>query len=163
MPQGKRKVPFSGKQKKQQIIAKRQAKSIIIISHLIQLKIAFLIFFFKEFFPKSAYNPESDDESGPDDSNAAGITIQKINYQSTGKSNSNRYALQFYKETDKQLKLMKEESYKSLEMVEEAEFEVDNKYFHGYDFPKRPEWSYKMSKELLERNENRYFTVRNNF
>lgn len=27
MPQGRRKVPFSGKQKKQQIVAKRQAKS----------------------------------------------------------------------------------------------------------------------------------------
>lgn len=34
MPQGRRKTPFSGKQKKQQIVAKRQSKSNNFINYL---------------------------------------------------------------------------------------------------------------------------------
>lgn len=98
--------------------------------------------------------------------------MQKINYQTTSTaaggsgggskqgSHANRYALQFYRETDRQLRDMREESRKSLVRRSAAELEVDGVFFDGYDFPRRPEWTYRMSKEQLNSNENRYFTVR---
>lgn len=40
-----------------------------------------------------------------------------------------------------------------------ADLEVDGRFYDGYDFPTRPEWTYRMSKEQLNANENRSFTV----
>lgn len=99
--------------------------------------------------------------------NAVGGAVQKINYQSAdgsaaggGGSKANRYALQFYKETDRQLRAMREDSLKPLVYAKPTDLEVDSHFFDGYDFPKRPEWSYRMSKEQLNSQENRYFTVK---
>lgn len=73
--------------------------------------------------------------------------------------NANRYALQFHRETVKEMKAMKEAARKPIEFILRSDLEIGCEYFDGYDFPKRPKWSYDMSKEQLDRNENRYFTV----
>lgn len=89
--------------------------------------------------------------------------IEKFNYQSSSSVNqrnkSNRYALQFYKETDKQIKLLKSSAMKPLVHSSRVDLEIGSQYFDGYDFPKRPIWNQSMTKNALERNENRYFTV----
>ncbi|KAG4079336.1 hypothetical protein HA402_008028 [Bradysia odoriphaga] len=141
MPQGRRKVPFSGKQKKQQIAAKRQAK---------------------KFFPLgNASYSYSDSENEGAVGDAAGEEVKKINYQSSRSgrgANANRYALQFYKETDERLHQMRQDAMKPLQFVDKVSLEVGTDDFAGYNFPKRPDWSYAMSKEQLDRNENSYFT-----
>lgn len=115
-----------------------------------------------EFFPRAGYNPDSESESDVEDSTVGNGPIQKINFQagqSSNNSNANRYALQFYKESDNQLKRQREDSRKTLEYLSGCELEADHSYFEGCDFPIRPSWTYAMSKDQLERNENRYFTV----
>lgn len=56
---------------------------------------------------------------------------------------------------------MRDDSRKPLQKLTKYDLEVGSTFFDGYDFPKRPEWSYAMAKEQLDRNENRYFTVSN--
>lgn len=58
---------------------------------------------------------------------------------------------------------MRDDSRKPLRILTNTDLEVGSTFFDGYDFPKRPKWSYAMSKDQLDRNENRYFTVNNNF
>lgn len=105
-------------------------------------------------------------ESTTDESDAAaGATmgernIQKINFQpSISRRNANRFALQFHRETVKELKAMKEAARLPIEFILRSDLEVGSEYFDGFDFPIRPKWSYEMTKEQLDRNENRYFTV----
>lgn len=108
------------------------------------------------------HNAEGDD-SNEEEADNIGDNVQKINYQGTSsqRGKSNRYALQFHKETDKQFKLLKASAMKPIVAVSKTDMEFDSQYFDGYDFPKRPAWDYNytMSKEALERNENRYLTV----
>lgn len=86
--------------------------------------------------------------------------IQKINFQpSISRRNANRFALQFHRETVKELKAMKEAARLPIEFILRSDLEVGSEYFDGFDFPIRPKWSYEMTKEQLDRNENRYFTV----
>lgn len=94
-------------------------------------------------------------------SSSLGETVQRINIQPhlDSRSKSNRYVLQFHKETNKQLKEMREEARKSLSYVSEAQLEISDEFFEGYDFPIRPKWTYEMSKEQVDANENRYFFV----
>lgn len=117
-----------------------------------------------EFFPHgTSYNADSDSEVDNGVGNTAGgEDVEKINYQSSsrsGRNTANRYALQFYKESDQQLKQMKEDALKPLEFVDKINLEIGTNDFAGYNFPKRPEWTYAMSKEQLDRNENLSFTV----
>lgn len=162
MPQGRRKVPFSGKQKKQQIVAKRQAKSEVDDNQL-EIQILLNCLDILEFFPlgNASYNSDSEAEREAGDAN--GEEVQKINYQSSlrsGRGTSNRYALQFYKESDERLHQMRQDALKPLEFVDKINLEIGTDDFTGYNFPKRPDWSYAMSKEQLDRNENSFFTVR---
>lgn len=86
--------------------------------------------------------------------------IQKINFQpSISRRNANRYALQFHRETVKELKAMKEAARRPIEFKMRSDLEVGGSYFDGYEFPMRPKWDYNMTKEQLDRIENRYFTV----
>lgn len=104
----------------------------------------------------------SDSDLDDHDSQAAINEIQKINYQKTTetqRNKSNRYALQFYKETDMQIKRLKSSAMKSLIPSSKFLLETGSEYFDGFDFPKRPKWTQSMSKETLESNENRCFTV----
>lgn len=108
---------------------------------------------------------EGADSTTDESDAAAGATmgernIQKINFQpSISRRNANRFALQFHRETVKELKAMKEAARLPIEFILRSDLEIGSEYFDGYDFPIRPKWSYEMTKEQLDRNENRYFTV----
>ncbi|KAK2583764.1 hypothetical protein KPH14_009674 [Odynerus spinipes] len=135
MPQGRRKTPFSGKAKKQQMQAKKQRQNRLLV----------------------ARNKDDDDGSGKADDFEFGRGIQKINKQPQG--SKNRYALQFFKESREELQRRKEEARKTIEMIPLEQQEVsDNYYPPEVDIPKRPPWDFTMTKEQLELREQRYFT-----
>ncbi|KAG5683437.1 hypothetical protein PVAND_012718 [Polypedilum vanderplanki] len=140
MPQGRRKVPFSGKQKKQQIVNKRQNKSMPI--NLIR-----------------KINEESDTPSEISESSTMAEKVQKLHIQpiKDPRGKSNRYVLQFHQETPSEIREAKEKARMSLTKVSDEEFEVDDNYFDGFDLPKRPPWSFNMKKEVVQANEERYF------
>lgn len=52
---------------------------------------------------------------------------------------------------------MREQARQPLSYVDEENLEIEDDYFDGYDFPKRPPWSFTMKKENLLANEERYF------
>lgn len=100
------------------------------------------------------------DESDAQAGESSGI-IQKINFQpSVSRRNANRYALSFHRETVKELKAQKDAAKKPIQFILRSDLETGDEYFQGYDFPIRPQWRYGMSKEQVDRNENRYFTVK---
>lgn len=106
-------------------------------------------------------NDESTDVSEGSEAHPLVENIQKINLQPLRdpRSKSNRYVLQFHTESPKELKALKEEARTELKYKTEEDLELSDDFFTGYDFPKRPDWTYEMSKEQLEANENRYFFV----
>ncbi|XP_072396262.1 guanine nucleotide-binding protein-like 1 [Diabrotica undecimpunctata] len=136
MPQGRRKVPFSGKAKKEQLKAKRQSKQG-------SRNTPFLL-------------------KKHDEGETSGVDVEKINFQSTRDvgSRPNRYALQFFKESQQEVLRQKEIARHSLELKEEKDLEIDgSEYFDkALDFPKRPPWEYGLEKNQLEVQEHRYFT-----
>ncbi|EDW02785.1 guanine nucleotide-binding protein-like 1 [Drosophila grimshawi] len=139
MPQQRRKVPFSGKKKKDQLLQKRNTKG------------------------PSKYlrsNQESyEDSDAPETTMDRKVMEQPFPRGGGGgrNKNVNRYNLQFMQENKKEIELMKEEGFKPLDVLTAAQREIDSSYFNSYDFPVRPPWNYEQSKELLDRNENRYF------
>lgn len=139
MPQGRRKTPFSGKQKKQQLIEKKQSKG--------------------RNFIRNPDIDEDDSENEPQESSSLSESVQQINFQPNSRSKNNRYALQFHKETPKELRQLQEEARTTIETLSEGALEVSDEYFEGYSFPIRPKWTYEMSKEQVDGNENRYFFV----
>uniref|UniRef100_A0A6M2DGQ7 Guanine nucleotide-binding protein-like 1 n=1 Tax=Xenopsylla cheopis TaxID=163159 RepID=A0A6M2DGQ7_XENCH len=126
MPQGRRKVPFSGKAKKLQLQIKRQSNA-------------------KGGFLLKAAAAEDDDHN-----------CHKINIQP--KHNPNRYALKFYKESETELKKLKETGRHGLVKRDYKDLELQDDYFKDLDFPKRPPWDYTMSVDDVQRNEQHYFT-----
>lgn len=99
------------------------------------------------------------DESDAQAGESSGI--QKINFQpSVSRRNANRYALSFHRETVKEMKAQKDAARKPIEFILRSNLETGDEYFQGYDFPIRPKWTYDMSKEQIDRTENRYFTVK---
>ena len=139
MPQGRRKIPFSGKAKKQQLLAKRHKNAAVSGQGLA---------------PGGA-----DDES---ESSLPGDRIQKINAQPNVKgarSNPNRYALQFHRETETEIRERKEAARKAIVPVEEKDLEIDNDLYFPpeLDFPVRPPWDHNMSPAQLDAREQRYF------
>ncbi|XP_053622721.1 guanine nucleotide-binding protein-like 1 [Plodia interpunctella] len=130
MPQDRRKVPFSGKAKKQQIQAKknRQNKTLLLSTS----------------------------------SGSSTYDVVSVNYQPKnrgGRGDSNRYTLKFYRETDAEMTLKKEEALKSLNSVSEKDMEVDPAEFFPDEltFPKRPPWDFNMTPAQLDSQEQRYF------
>nr|CAD7586921.1 unnamed protein product [Timema genevievae] len=147
MPHGHKKAPFSGKAKRAQLQAKKERKS----GH----------------FQASGYKPrttnlirdDDDDSSGQEE----GSKILKINQQPvtrSSRSNPNRYALQFHKETEAELQASKELARKTIVPVPESELEVaiEDYFLPELDFPKRPPWSVDMTRAQLESREHQYFT-----
>ncbi|CAH2064987.1 unnamed protein product, partial [Iphiclides podalirius] len=126
MPQARRKTPFSGKAKKQQLQAKKN-KNLLMTS------------------------------SG----GASGYDVVSVNYQPNrrGRGDTNRYALKFYRETDEELALKKEDAMKALNSVKEQDMEVDpSDYFPTeLTFPKRPPWDFSMTTAQLDAQEQKYF------
>lgn len=99
------------------------------------------------------------------DGNERFETTRRINYQprQNNDSKSNKYALIFHKETEDELRLRKKMARQSLVSVAEKELEIDAQDYFPSElaFPKRPVWSYNLTKEQLDAKENRYFTVSN--
>ncbi|XP_008204925.1 guanine nucleotide-binding protein-like 1 isoform X1 [Nasonia vitripennis] len=136
MPQGRRKTPFSGKAKKQQMQAKKQRKTRVLLT--------------------GNYSKEEEADQEAAD---FGRGIKKINKQPRDNTGKNRYALQFFQETKEELQKRKEDARKALEQCTIEQQEVSDDYFPtGLDMPKRPAWDFSMSKEELEAREQRYFT-----
>lgn len=102
----------------------------------------------------------TDSTTDESDAQAGEPSIQKINFQpSVSRRNANRYALSFHRETVKEMKAQKDAARKPIQFILRSDLETSSEYFEGYDFPIRPKWSYDMTKEQVDRNENRYFTV----
>ncbi|KAK3927256.1 Guanine nucleotide-binding protein-like 1 [Frankliniella fusca] len=142
MPQARKKVPFSGKAKKQQLLAKRHKKAGLSSVGL------------------QRGGGAADDES---EGSLPGDRIQKINSQPNvrgPKSKPNRYALQFHRETEAEIRERREAVRKTFVPVEEKDLEIDvNTYFTpDLDFPTRPTWNYGMTPAQLDAREHRYFT-----
>uniref|UniRef100_A0A2H1V2N2 Guanine nucleotide-binding protein-like 1 n=1 Tax=Spodoptera frugiperda TaxID=7108 RepID=A0A2H1V2N2_SPOFR len=128
MPQARRKTPFSGKAKKQQLQSKKQNKTLLMSTS----------------------------------SGTTSYDVVSVNYQPTrarGGRDTNRYALKFYRETEEELKIKKEEALKELIPVPEKELEVNPVDYFPADvsFPKRPPWDFNMSPAQLDAQEQRYF------
>jgi ribosome biogenesis GTPase A len=140
MPQ--RKKPFSGKAKKEQLKAKKQSKQNAPPEG----------FGFRNRRPILKTNEGDNEEQRQ---------VQKFNYcpSKDGRSDRNRYALQFYRESNAEIKARKEEACKTLDPVPETALEIDSEdYFpKELSFPKRPSWSYDLSPEALEARETKYF------
>ncbi|XP_063982221.1 guanine nucleotide-binding protein-like 1 isoform X2 [Diachasmimorpha longicaudata] len=133
MPQGRRKAPFSGKAKKQQMQAKNHRKQ------------AFL------------KPPRKQDDDADDDSDSG--KIQTINKQPRDATGRNRYALQFFQESKEELRHRQEAARKTIHPLPLDQQEVSSNYFpEDVDMPKRPPWEFSMSRELLDMREQKYFT-----
>lgn len=160
MPQNRRKIPFTGKKKKEQLSQKRQSKrselphtELILqpfnrcFNHFIDLNNPYLLN--KSLKDESESEDDSNSPSAPD--------VRKINYQPSTSGRTNRYVFHFYRETDKQVNEMKLDARRELEFRAKTGLEVGDTYFVSFDFPRRPDWTYEMSKEQLDYNENKYF------
>ncbi|XP_014216237.1 guanine nucleotide-binding protein-like 1 [Copidosoma floridanum] len=133
MPQGRRKTPFSGKAKKQQMQIKNQRKTNILLTG----------------------HPSRSDETNQ---NNFGCNLQKINKLPKDNTDKNRYVLQFYQESREELQKRKEEATRTIELHPLEKQEVSDDYFPlEIDMPKRPPWDFSMTKEQLEVREQRYF------
>lgn len=140
-PPKHRKKPFSAKQKKEQLKAKRERKR----------------------QKGSRYGSDSEDSGNYDETEAA--DVKRLNEQPVNKDDKsydpNRYRLHFLKESRSELerrKALAQQPYQTL--PEEAlEVDMDDIYKPGsvLDMPKRPRWDYSMTKEQLEAKEEAYF------
>lgn len=105
---------------------------------------------------KNALNSSEDEDNAA----ASAITadVQKIHFQPSSSRLTNRYAFHFYRESPDQLKEKKRDANRCLDKLARQEaLEIADNYFTGLGFPKRPHWTYEMSKEQLDHQENRYF------
>ncbi|XP_011504502.1 PREDICTED: guanine nucleotide-binding protein-like 1 [Ceratosolen solmsi marchali] len=128
MPQGRKKIAFSGKAKKQQMQNKNQRKTNIFLTGKNQ-----------EF-------------------NELERDIKKINKQPKDNAGKNKYALQFFEETKEELQKRREEARNVIEACDIEDQEVSDDYFPDYiDMPKRPTWDFAMNKEELDMREHKYF------
>lgn len=90
---------------------------------------------------------------------------KKVNFFLSAKKSANaelnngKYALSFHSETTKEMKAQKEAAKEPIQFLSPNDLETGDEYFQGYDFPIRPRWTHGMSKEAMNGNENRYFTV----
>lgn len=140
MPLGRRKVPFSNKQKKTQLRQKRDRKR-----ENDNIKVE----------PVSGVKALGDTVEEP--------KIHRLNLQPAkgGAFDSNRYRLHFFKETKEELEKKKQLAYLPVHRLNEETLEIDihHIFFPGseLDIPKRPKWSFSMSKQEIDAQENKYF------
>ncbi|KAI2811186.1 Guanine nucleotide-binding-like protein 1 [Blomia tropicalis] len=210
MPQGRRKVPFSAKQKKAQLQSKREQKKARPVQSQ-QTNHPHNIARRPFVSDDGDIEDELDDESGQNDSddlrqfeliqNPNGkmandsnpsqqqqlqqqtqlsqpsqsfvAKIHNVNAQKNLASTRgvNRYALQFFTESDQEIRERKERAQKPFELLDEKDglvCTVEDLYgeakdvngipMTNVDMPKRPKWSSKMSSAELNQQEQRYFT-----
>ena len=155
MPQGRHKVPFSAKQKKQQLKQKRDHRK----RHLSDGKRS-------EDNESTADEEESAQEStivGAIGGQSSTKGVKQINVQKGLDKNKdvNRYALKFFEESQEEIRERRENSRKPFEFLTENQLEVSvEEVFTAdsrLDMPKRPEWRSEWSTAQLEANEQKYF------
>lgn len=155
-----RKKPFSNKQKKKQLQDKRDKKRQ----------------FGLEEANKSSNDGNSADTEGEGESEIGEIKSPDIDktvkfhnqpvrlQDGHRKHDPNRYRLQFDRESKSEIEARKKAAQEPLQFVAQESLEVslETTYNPGsvLDMPKRPPWSYSMSKEQVERSEQEMF---NNF
>lgn len=154
-----RSVAFSGKKKKKQLQAKREKKQTVlcegrgfprsqnskapVVSEAILAKVQ-----------EGIDNPASESANYLED-------ILTINQQPGGRGNVNRYNLKFRKQTPEEIEKRKALHYAPIKLLGEEELELETEFFFppGLDYPVRPEWKKNMSKQELDRNENKHFRL----
>lgn len=158
MPQGRRRVAFSTKQKKLQLQQKKARK-------------------------RDASNDDSGDEAPANSEGTKSLfvraeesvpkfksklQVRKLNQQPKQQPQQqlatfdpNRYRLHFQKESKEEVERRKKLAHTPINEVSEdtLEIDVDSVFLPGseLDIPKRPKWQYNMSKEQLDARENKYF------
>lgn len=74
-----------------------------------------------------------------------------------------RFNLHFLKETPDNLKRLRRDAAKALRPLNDADLEIDIEDVYRpssvLDMPIRPNWSYEMTKEQLDEQEKKYFSV----
>ncbi|GAB6020129.1 Guanine nucleotide-binding-like protein 1 [Chamberlinius hualienensis] len=154
MSQTRRKVPFSGKQKKLQLKLKKDRKvegGELPSSHRPVES--------HDTIPKKSSSRYGNRVKQPKQS----LSFQSADYSSSNRSNfdPNRYRLKFYKETKEELERRKKMSYEIIvpKTAETLEVDADDVFLPGseLDMPKRPPWNYSMSTHQLNDVEDRYF------
>ncbi|XP_071452354.1 guanine nucleotide-binding protein-like 1 [Hetaerina americana] len=140
MPQGRRKIPFSGRAKKQQLQAKKHRAQAV----------------GQKLLP-------SHTASSSEESFSTELEVHKLNQQPVkhlGKANPNRYVLKFHRDSPEDVRQRKEAALLGLasRSEEELEIEADIYFPSGLDLPVRPPWDFSMSKIELEAREHKYFT-----
>lgn len=107
-------------------------------------------------------NKSRDSDDSGDEAKAPGTLgglpeVRKINFQASRDGNTNRYAFHFYQESEKKLRELKADGRRAVDVLPKRALEIDDRFFVGYDFPKRPDWTYEMSKVQLDQRENKSF------
>lgn len=134
--------PFSNKKKKQQLQLKRQMK---------RERADDPNSFYRNIMQKTHFRGKP-----------IGQQNQKNQLDNKGKDsgrNRERFAdLQFFKDTDEEIKLRKEQSMNPIVPLESSHLEIDaDTPAASLDMPKRPPWNKALSKEQLDRQEQIYF------
>ncbi|CAF0727626.1 unnamed protein product [Brachionus calyciflorus] len=157
MPLGRHKKPFSSKQKKEQLQAKREKKR-------------------NKQFDTSSTDSENDlnepqqTTSQTDTSTATlakHVSTKLINQQpcrdlTEKELMRNRFNLIFVRESQDELKRKKKQASKTIQFRSESDLEIEIEEVYKpsspLDMPIRPKWSYDMTKEQLESQEKKYFS-----
>ena len=102
---------------------------------------------------------DSDTSSEISENSTLAAKIHKIHVQPIKdlRGKTNKYVLQFHAETPKEIKELREKARQPLINASDEDLEVDDSSFDDFDMPKRPSWDYKMKKEIVLANEERYF------
>ena len=154
MPQGRKKVPFSGKQKKEQLAEKRNRKQNV--SNFGDNE---------QHVTKSndrVAEPEEESKIIVKDTSQIKVTnndyMVDVNFSSSN-TGRQKYDLLFQKESKEEIMKNKEMVRKPLKMVDpkELEMDIDQLFPETCDYPSRPTWDSKMSKDQVESNEAKYF------
>ncbi|CAG8534852.1 9594_t:CDS:10 [Funneliformis caledonium] len=150
MGNGHRKKPFSGKQKKKQLLEKR-AKNASKTKEVSDNE---------EFEDIDKHIEENKQVKGPskreqlyDNNRIAASSTRKLN------NPSKRLHSVFEKLSSKEIKAQRKASMNTFARLPSTvlEVSVNDIYKSIIDFPKRPSWNYEMTKEELEANEEHYF------
>ncbi|CAD5118923.1 DgyrCDS7598 [Dimorphilus gyrociliatus] len=151
---GHRKTPFSAKQKKKQLQEKRERNR----GRFDQVD--------EEGMPivGRRSRSHSSQKKCPQVADTT-VNVKKINQQpgknKNGHYDPNRYRLHFVKDSDQDIEDRKKKARIPFKVLPEESLELDvNLIFEpgsALDLPKRPSWNYKMTKEIVERQEEKYF------
>lgn len=146
MPQGRRKVPFSGKAKKAQLQEKKNRNS--------ETKV-------RDDVPKPEPQPEPEETASvlqvPDSDQSK--LLMDVTFSANKGGGRGKYDLIFQKETKYELAERREKAQKPYQKVSPSELEASAETFYpeSCDYPLRPEWNSSMTKGQVEANEAKYF------